>query len=123
MFFCYRDSEIPENLARDVIKTYKIVQIAVQKLLKAEKDENFIENALNLPIPQAYKSLLQGLRFDYMDMRDESGGVYKHHYQSIAQQSQNPPSSKMVRLAQELADLSNALPYEHTNAIFVRVDS
>ena len=29
----------------------------------------------------------------------------------------------MVRLAQELADLSNALPYEHTNAIFVRVDS
>ncbi len=28
----------------------------------------------------------------------------------------------MVRLAQELADLSNALPYEHTNAIFVRVD-
>ena len=28
----------------------------------------------------------------------------------------------MVRLAQELADLSNALPYEHTNANFVRVD-
>ena len=28
----------------------------------------------------------------------------------------------MVRLAQELADLSNALPSEHTNAIFVRVD-
>jgi hypothetical protein len=28
------DSEIPENLARDVIKTYKLVQSAVQKLLK-----------------------------------------------------------------------------------------
>lgn len=28
----------------------------------------------------------------------------------------------MVRLAQELADLSNALPSEHTNSIFVRVD-
>ena len=27
-----------------------------------------------------------------------------------------------MRLAQELADLSNALPSEHTNAIFVRVD-
>jgi hypothetical protein len=31
---CYRDSEIPENLARDVIKTFKIVQAAVQKLMK-----------------------------------------------------------------------------------------
>ena len=28
----------------------------------------------------------------------------------------------MVRLAQELADLSTALPIEHTNSIFVRVD-
>lgn len=28
----------------------------------------------------------------------------------------------MIRLAQELADLSNALPCEHTNSIFVRVD-
>lgn len=33
-----------------------------------------------------------------------------------------PPQTKMVRLAQELADLSNALPIEHTNSIFVRVD-
>ncbi len=31
---CYRDSEIPESLARDVIKTYKLVSSAVQKLLK-----------------------------------------------------------------------------------------
>lgn len=28
----------------------------------------------------------------------------------------------MVRLAQELADLSNALPSEHTNSVFVRVE-
>jgi ubiquitin-protein ligase len=31
-------------------------------------------------------------------------------------------SSKINRLAQELADLSTALPIEHTNGIFVRVD-
>jgi hypothetical protein len=30
----YRDSEIPEGLARDVIKTHKIVSAAVQKLSK-----------------------------------------------------------------------------------------
>ena len=28
----------------------------------------------------------------------------------------------MVRLAQELADLSNALPIDYTNAMFIRVD-
>eukprot|EP00347_Sterkiella_histriomuscorum_P017580 403348792 len=120
------DSEIPENLARDVIKTFKIVQAAVSKLFKTQKDENYIENALNLPLDQCYKALLTDMRFDYMEMKDPndaSGQQYKHHYNTIAQQNLNPPSSKMVRLAQELADLSNALPYEHTNAIFVRVDS
>ena len=30
--------------------------------------------------------------------------------------------SKMVRLAQELADLSNSLPSEFTNSMFARVD-
>jgi len=34
-----------------------------------------------------------------------------------------PPVAKTIRLAQELADLSDALPIEHTSAIFVRVDS
>lgn len=32
----YRDSEIPEGLARDVIKTHKIVSAAVQKLSKGK---------------------------------------------------------------------------------------
>lgn len=47
---------------------------------------------------------------------------YIHHYKALASQNENPPASKMIRLAQELADLSNALPCEHTNSIFVRVD-
>jgi hypothetical protein len=53
-----QDSEIPENLARDVIKTYKIVLASVQKTLKSKKDDHFVENALHLPLPQAYKVLL-----------------------------------------------------------------
>ena len=47
---------------------------------------------------------------------------YKHHYKSLANQNSNPPQTKMVRLAHELADLSNSLPSEHTNAVFVRCD-
>ena len=33
-----------------------------------------------------------------------------------------PSNKKIIRLAYELGDLSNSLPYEHTNPIFVRVD-
>jgi len=53
-----QDSEIPENLAKDVIKTYKIVQTAISKHLKSMKDENYVENALNLPLALCYKALL-----------------------------------------------------------------
>jgi ubiquitin-protein ligase len=56
-----------------------------------------------------------------MDMK-QGETDYKHHYKGLANQNQSPPQDKMVRLAQELADLSNALPSEHTNAVFVRVD-
>jgi ubiquitin-protein ligase len=55
-----------------------------------------------------------------MDMKKNT--EYVHHYKSNANQNLNPPQTKMVRLAQELADLSNALPSEHTNSVFVRCD-
>jgi len=48
--------------------------------------------------------------------------IDKYHYTELAKKNESPPPSKMVRLAQELADISNALPTEHTNAVFVRVD-
>ena len=59
--------------------------------------------------------MLETIRFDYTE-------ITKHHWQSLINSNKTPPAAKMVRLAQELADLSNALPTEHTNAIFVRVD-
>jgi hypothetical protein len=34
LLFIYRDSEVPEALARDVIKTYKLVMTAIEKLKK-----------------------------------------------------------------------------------------
>lgn len=76
---------------------------------------------LSQPLATAYRLLLQGLRFDYVSMKDASANKFKHHYASYISNN-TPPQQKMVRLAQELADLSNALPIEHTNSIFVRVD-
>ena len=56
-----------------------------------------------------------------MSMRAQNN-VYRHHYAKIASSQLSPPAAKMIRLAQELADLSNALPIDYTNSIFVRVD-
>jgi baculoviral IAP repeat-containing protein 6 len=53
-------------------------------------------------------------------MRDQNGKL-KHHYSSSAGTG-STSTVKMIRLAQELADLSNSLPIEHTNSIFVRCD-
>ncbi len=56
-----------------------------------------------------------------MSMKNSSGG-YNHVYSADLGKAVNPPVTKLVRLAQEIADLSNSLPCDYTNAIFCRVD-
>jgi len=109
--------------------TYQVVLAALEQLDREDEGEKFIENALALPLPAQYRALLENLRFDYTSMKDpnavatgSTASDYIHHYKGLAGQNESPPASKMVRLAQELADLSNALPCEHTNSIYVRVD-
>jgi len=107
-----------EFLIKEIKKTHKSVSKTVDRL-QGDQNEAFFENALHLPLGESYPLLLKNLRFDHMDMRNEAGN-YVHHY--IKNYSTNVSSSKINRLAQELADLSTALPIEHTNGIFVRVD-
>ena len=59
------------------------------------------------------------LRFDYVSMKES--GSYKHHYSGQISEA-TPPPIKVLRLSQELADLSHSLPCEHTNSIFIRCD-
>lgn len=103
-------------------ETHEIVQEAIEDLLSSKNNEDFIEDALKLPLPQAYKVLLEPLRFDYMSMKREGTTTYNHKYKDLVQSNQTMPPAKMVRLAQELADLSRAVPCENTNATFIRVD-
>jgi len=70
-------------------------------------------------LPEAYRKMLGGLRFDYISMKE--GTNYKHHWSSLITEA-TPPAAKVLRLSQELADLSSSLPCEHTNSIFVRCD-
>eukprot|EP01022_Parablepharisma_sp_SALTPOND_P015993 TRINITY_DN22_c0_g3_i1.p1 TRINITY_DN22_c0_g3~~TRINITY_DN22_c0_g3_i1.p1 ORF type:complete len:4095 (+),score=552.02 TRINITY_DN22_c0_g3_i1:5895-18179(+) len=116
------ESKVPAQLASEIQSVYKVVMKAVEEAQKRRVKKDFYKDAISLPLAESYKILMKDLRFDYMDMKDSKSKSYVHHYASTASGKTNPPATKMVRLAQELADLSNSLPFEHTNAIFVRVD-
>ena len=120
-------SQKPEDREKDK-KNYefiKLLRVAYEEvndkvsLLNKGKEDEFYRDVLQLPIAEQYQKLLTNLRFDSMDMKDENG-TYKHHY--AKGYSSNIKSEKLTRIAQEMADLSNALPIDHTNAIFFRVD-
>lgn len=114
-------SKVSADLARKVAKTNECVQDAIEDLLADTVNKNFIEDALQLGTEGAYKALLSPIRFDNMSMKNDSG-AYNHYHKDLISQSTTIKPKKMVRLAQELADLSNSLPDQNTNAIFVRVD-
>mmetsp|Transcript_41235 Transcript_41235/g.47493 ORF Transcript_41235/g.47493 Transcript_41235/m.47493 type:complete len:828 (+) Transcript_41235:1411-3894(+) len=107
-----------DTLIIEIKKTSKSVLKTIERLKGGQREE-FYANALHLPLNECYPMLLKNLRFDTMDMKNKNG-EYVHHY--ISSYSTTVSQTKINRLAQELADLSNALPIDHTNAIFVRVD-
>ncbi len=80
-----------------------------------------MQEILEMPLSDAYYKLLSSLRFEYMSMKDSSG-LYQHSYQMELVKNTKPPVTKLIRLAQEIADLSNSLPCDYMNGIFCRVD-
>ena len=82
------------------------------------RDVQSISEILKLPLPKKYKKLVSSLRFGYATLKNSSFKMNDH----MSDSNNNLENTKIVRLAQEMADLSNSLPNDHTNAIFVRVD-
>lgn len=78
-------SKTAEAIAKDVKETYEIVQEAIEDLLSTMHNEDFIEDALKMPLPQAYKVLLEPLRFDYMSMKRDGTTTYNHKYKDLVQ--------------------------------------
>jgi hypothetical protein len=74
-----------------------------------------------MPLAEAYLKLLTPMKFDKANLKN-SQGVYEVKYNGHPVQIDKPVPSKIVRLSQEIADLSKSLPCDHTNAIFCRVD-
>ena len=115
------ESKESKELAGKIHKTNEIVKKTISEVLK--NDDESIEDILKLPLAQKYRKLLSGLRFDYMDMKTSpSSDSFTHFFSYNISQEPSIEKSKTVRLAQEIADLSNSLPNDHTNAIFVRVE-
>jgi ubiquitin-protein ligase len=115
------ESKHSKELAEKIKTTNEIVQLTVAAAMN--KDVESIADILNLPLQEKYRKLISPLRFGYMDMKSSpTSSSYTHYYSYNISQDTTIENSKIVRLAQEIADLSNSLPNEHTNAIFVRVD-
>eukprot|EP00347_Sterkiella_histriomuscorum_P007708 403347869 len=114
------DSKKPKILAERIITTMELVE---QKLKANQSliNKQSLDEILEMPLSEAYHKLLSNLRFEYMNVKN-SAGIYAHYYVHDIPKGANPPVSKLVRLAQEIADLSNSLPCDWTNAIFCRVD-
>jgi len=68
--------------------------------------------------------LLEDQRFNYYNFRSGTLATDKldHYHAKEETAAKNPPQNKVIRLAQEIADLTNSLPIEYTSAIFCRVD-
>ena len=111
-----------KNLAQRIINTALLVNQKVESLEKQRRHEKSLLYD-QMPIEQAYKEALSSLRFDYMCMKDPiTQTIFKHYFHSQATQVETQSQAKIIRLAQEIADLSSSLPCEHTNAMFCRVD-
>jgi len=60
-----------------------------------------------MPVAEAYRLILNKLRFGYVNLKEGNG--YKHAHSSVITNN-SPPTAKILRLSQELADLSSSLP-------------
>ena len=77
----------------------------------------------NMPLNQAFTELLGKFKVKRASLREggKPEAPYKSHWKDYEKKT-NPRPTKLVRLAQEVADMSNSLPVCAENSIFVTVD-
>ena len=91
---------------------------------KEAKIQELIENFDSLTVNEKYKLAVEGQQFGVVDLLLEGGnGKFDHHYKNtISSDTKVLQGAQVVRLAQEIADLTASLPRDSYNAIFVRAD-
>ena len=79
---------------------------------------------LSMPLEKAYFELCESYRLTKSSFRKDGklDAEYSHHYAGQEKTTQIPSAKKLIRLAQEIADLTNSLPCEITNSVYSVVD-
>ena len=79
---------------------------------------------LSMPPEKAYFELCESYRLTKASFRPDGklDAQCSHHYASLEKNTQIPSSKKLIRLAQEIADLTNSLPCELSNSVYTVVD-
>ena len=91
---------------------------------KQARLERLIGNFDNLGVNEQYKLAIEGRQFGVIDfLKEGGGGKFDHHYKdTISSDTKVLQGAQVVRLAQEIADLTASLPRDSYNAIYVRAD-
>ena len=115
--------EDPKKLSEIFIDVYEHVSIS-QKSQNIEEETKTLEQILSMPLEKAYFELCHSFRLSKVSFRPEGNptGTYQHSYSNFAANVQTPSSKKLIRLAQEIADLTESLPCEVSNSVFAVVD-
>ena len=111
------------RLAKKIVETLDFIKPYYPDFFKTslkEGEEEISSEELakikKMPFNKKYIRSLNEFRFELAEM-----DLKKHHYSSsIKSDSKTSSGARMVRLAQEIADLSSSLPIDSYNAIFVR---
>ncbi|KAK7866626.1 hypothetical protein R5R35_011533 [Gryllus longicercus] len=115
-----------EKLARDFYEMSQAVDVALQDLgLLASQPElgallPGTSQVYTKSLAQSYKEALKDMQFLSCDIEVE--GASAHHFSSDFKMALPPNSAQVMRIAQEMAALSTALPLDLESAIFIRTD-
>lgn len=117
------DQDDPKKLSEKFIVVHDFVSEILEQQ-NIQEESKTLEQILSMPLPKAFFELCSSFRLKKVSLRppNNPSGSYQHHYASNEAGSQIPSSKKLIRLAQELADLTESLPCELSNAVFSIVD-
>lgn len=115
------------ELADKILKTIaqiKAMYVGYFSALESREEQmslDVITKINELPLNDRYKLAMNEQRFGLVNMKKKE--EYEHHYaSSLTSEQKSCSTSRSVRLAQEIADLTASLPIDSYNAIFVRSD-
>ena len=105
-----------------MVEVNHLVNSKIEHILQKRQSKS-PDQLAEMPLNQAFSELLNKYRVKRHSLREggKPEAAYKSFWKDFEKKT-NPRPTKLVRLAQEVADMSNSLPVCPENSIFVVVD-